>query len=95
MDGLIKKPFVLYTLDEDKADPEKAGKVFSIRLTGKQYQELRQDMKMLNINREGTAYKFMHDTGRNVLLNTFGGEVSNIFRRKKKNEELDYYHKGI
>jgi len=27
----------------------------------------------------------------NVLQNIFGGEVSNVFRRKRKNEELDYY----
>ena len=31
----------------------------------------------------------------NVILNLFGGEVSNIFRRKKDDEELDLYHKTI
>ncbi len=27
----------------------------------------------------------------NVIHNTFGGEVKNIFRRRKDNEELDLY----
>ena len=31
----------------------------------------------------------------NVLHNTFGGEVGNIFRRRKSNEELNYYHKEL
>ena len=29
----------------------------------------------------------------NVIHNQFGGEIGNIFRRKKTNEELDFYHK--
>ena len=31
----------------------------------------------------------------NVIHNTFGGEIGNIFRRKKKNEELNFYEKGV
>ncbi|KKN48608.1 hypothetical protein LCGC14_0651070 [marine sediment metagenome] len=27
----------------------------------------------------------------NVIHNLFGGEVKDVFRRKKKNEELDFY----
>ena len=27
----------------------------------------------------------------NVLHNTFGGEIKNIFRRKKHNEEIEFY----
>lgn len=85
-----KKAFTNYTLDEDKADPEKAGKVFTIRLNAQQYRELHEDMKMLNINREGTAYKFIHDTGRNVLLNTFGADnLRKIFDPRRIKEEIE------
>lgn len=31
----------------------------------------------------------------NVIHNLFGGEVSNIFKRRKENEELDLYDQNV
>jgi len=85
-----KIPFVNYTLDKDKESPEESGKIFTIRLNSKEYKELKEDMKILNISREGTAYKFIHDTGRNVLLNTFGSDnLRRIFSPRRIKEELE------
>lgn len=85
-----KKSFVNYTLDEDKADPKGAGKILTMRLNPKEYKQLREDMKLLNISRESTAYKFMHDTGRNVLHNTFGrANLRRIFDPRRVKEEIE------
>lgn len=92
---LKKKPFVSYTLDEDKKNPQEAGKVFTIRLNAKEYRELREDMAILNIPREGTAYKFIHDTGRNVLHNTFGATgLKKIFNPRRIKEEIETVKKS-
>ena len=88
--SIEKQPFRNYRLDEDKPDPEKAGKVFTIRLNAKEYIELKEDMKMLNIGREGTAYKFVHDTGRNVLHTIFGRDnLRRIFDPRRVKPEIE------
>ncbi len=46
--------------------------------------------KRLGVDRSKAIRACMNCTY-NVLHNTFGGEVGNIFRRKRKNEELDLY----
>ena len=46
--------------------------------------------KKLGVDRSKTIRAALNCVD-NVLHNFFGGEVGNIFRRKKKNEELDLY----
>jgi hypothetical protein len=67
-----KKPFENYTLDEDKTDPLEQGKVFTLRLNAKEYSQLKEDMKDLNIKNESTTIKFLAGIGRNVLHGILG-----------------------
>jgi len=87
---LTKKPFTNYTTDEDKKDPLESGKVFTIRLNAEEYKQLREDMKDFNIARESTMFKFLADTGRNVLHGTFGRDKLRwIFGKRRVKEEFD------
>lgn len=66
-------------------------KLISVRVNPEVLEELKQK---LGVDDSKTIRACMNCT-KNVLLNTFGGEIGNIFRRKKTNEELDFYHKQI
>ena len=53
-------------------------------------EQLQRLSKTLGIDDSKTIRACMN-CAENVIHNTFGGEVKNIFRRKKTNEELDLY----
>lgn len=67
-----KKPFVNYTLDEEKQNPIESGKIFTIRLNPQEYKQLKENMKDLNIPNESTCMKFLAEVGTNVLHGMFG-----------------------
>ena len=87
---LEKTPFRSYTLDEDKPDPMEKGKIFTIRLNAKEYQEIKEFMKILSIKRESTTIKFLAQCGKNVLHNTFCmANLKWILSTKRKKEEIE------
>lgn len=69
-----KVPFVNYTLDSERVDPDKLGygKVITVRLNQEEYNTLKAGMKILRIKNESTAIKLYAQVGRNVLHQTFG-----------------------
>lgn len=62
-------------------------KILTIRIESKQLQRL---SKSLGLDDSKTIRACMNCT-ENVLHNFFGGEVGNIFKRQKKNEEENLY----
>lgn len=64
------------------------------KLTNKSFridiEQLQRLQKTLGVD-SSKAVRACLNCAENVIHNTFGGEVVNIFRRKKKNEELDFY----
>lgn len=62
-------------------------KLISIRVNEAQLKKL---SKTLGVDDSKTIRACMNCAD-NVIHNLFGGEVRNIFRRKKENEELDLY----
>ena len=62
-------------------------KLISIRVNAAQLRKL---SKTLGVDDSKTIRACMNCAD-NVIHNLFGGEVRNIFRRKKENEELDLY----
>ena len=67
-----KKPFVPYTLDEDKKSPYDVGKIITVRLNAEEYRRLKNDMKVFNLRNESTCIKFLLETGHNVLHGLLG-----------------------
>ena len=59
----------------------------SVRVDKKTLQEI---SKALGVD-DSKAIRAAMNCCRNVLLTTFGGEVGNIFKRKRDNEELNLY----
>lgn len=72
--NIEKKPFVSYTLEEDKKDPLESGKVLTCRLNPQEYKNILYFGKLLNISRDSTILKQLAIIGQNVLLNTFGAD---------------------
>jgi len=66
-------------------------KLISVRVDPELLNKLKKD---LGVDESKTLRACMN-CANNVIHNTFGGEIGNIFRRKKKNEELDYYEKRV
>lgn len=66
-------------------------KLISVRVDQELLEQLQ---KTLGVDDSKTIRACMNCAD-NVIHNLFGGEVSNVFRRKKKNEELDFYEKQI
>lgn len=52
--------------------------------------QLKRLQKTLGVDESKTIRACMN-CAENVIHNMFGGEVKNIFRRKKGNEELDFF----
>jgi len=65
----------------------KRDKLISIRVNGEQLERI---AKKLGVD-ESKAIRASLNCCENVLQGFFGGEVSNIFKRKKTDEELDLY----
>lgn len=66
-------------------------KLISVRVDSELLKELQ---SKLGVD-ESKAIRASMNCCKNVLQGFFGGEVGNIFRRKKENEELDFYHKQL
>jgi len=62
-------------------------KIVTIRVESKQLQRLN---KSLGLD-DSKAIRACMNCTENVLHNFFGGEVGNIFKRQKKNEEENLY----
>jgi|TARA_R100000750_G_C2251051_1_gene60083 hypothetical protein len=62
-------------------------KLIGVRVNTEQLERLK---KTLGVDDSKTIRACMNCAD-NVIHNLFGGEVKNIFRRKKTNEELDLY----
>lgn len=65
---ISKVPFRSYTLDEQKPDTLETGKVFTVRLSGQEYQELLKAMTILNISSDSTCLKTLAKIGQNVAF---------------------------
>jgi len=65
--------------------------LISVRVDRDKLNELK---KTLGVDDSKTIRACMNCTY-NVIRGLFGGEVSNIFKRKKENEELDLFDKQI
>jgi predicted adenine nucleotide alpha hydrolase (AANH) superfamily ATPase len=81
-----KKPFVNYTLDEDKVDA--ARKTLNISFNKEEYSKIQKAQQILNIKLEGTAVKMCFEIGLNVLLSSLG-EQNLIYLTSKKRTRLD------
>jgi len=80
-----KKPFVSYTMEEDKKNPAEVGKIFTVRLNPEEYKQLQAMQKLFNIKTESTTLKFLAEIGQNVLLNTFGeSKIRWLFSPKRR-----------
>ena len=66
-----KKPFVNYTLEQDKKNEFEVGKIFTIRLNAEEYKEVLEVMSILRISNTSTALKEMAFVGKNVILTLF------------------------
>jgi len=62
-------------------------KLISVRVDSEQ---LKRIAKALGVD-ESKAIRASLNCCENVLHNFFGGELTNVFKRKKKDEELDLY----
>lgn len=61
----IKQPFVNYTIGEK--DPLVSGRVFTVRLNAREYEDLLKSMIILNISSDSTALKVLAEIGLNVV----------------------------
>lgn len=66
-------------------------KIITVRVDSDQVERL---SKSLGVDQSKVIRASLNLT-ENVLRNFFGGEVGNIFKRKKDNEELDLYEKRV
>jgi len=69
-DNLIKKPFVSYTLDQDRK--EETSEVISLKINPKERELLNRLRSLMNIDRDGTVIKICLGVTEKVVLNTFG-----------------------
>jgi predicted adenine nucleotide alpha hydrolase (AANH) superfamily ATPase len=83
---LEKKPFVNYTLDEDKIDATR--KTLNISFNKEEYAKIQKAQQILNIKLEGTAVKMCFEIGLNVLVSSLG-EQNLIYLTSKKRTRLD------
>lgn len=88
--AIIKKPFVSYTLDEDKRE-EIVSEVLTIRFN-KEERALLDELKVImNFNNDAKAIKASMQIAKNVILGNFGGVLfrylTSSTRRKPIQEE--------
>jgi len=62
-------------------------KKITVRVDSQQLEKLR---KALGVD-ESKAIRAAINCSLNVIHNIFGGEIGNVFKRKKSNEEMDLY----
>lgn len=86
-DNLIKKPFIRYKLDEEKA--KEKDKVFSIKLTPQDKNWFLKAKKYLKQPKNSTAMKQLALIGWLVLLEPKIKEINNILNGNvRRNEEI-------
>lgn len=88
--SLKKKPFVNYTLEEDKPDPLEVGRRFTVRLNAQEYKELKDFMRIFNLRNESTTLKLLAEVGKNVSVNTFGAQKLRwLFSPDRRSKEIE------
>lgn len=85
---LEKKPFVNYTLDEDKKDD--GGTVFSLRLNAEEYEKLKRAKDWFDTDQNSTAVKILVDVGYNVLQGQFSAGVLGWLFKKDRVRVSDW-----
>lgn len=78
---LEKKPFVNYSLDEEKKDKPD---IISLRLTDEERKKLNTTKLILNIPSDGTALKIMAEIGLNVIHSTFPPKILAYLTKEKR-----------
>lgn len=77
-----KKPFVSYTLDEEKNDRDDT--VFSVRANKKRMRLIDDAKGWMDTDQNSTALWFLVEIGHNVLHNTFGEQqLSYLFKKDR------------
>lgn len=84
--NIIKKPFVNYTLDEEKKEQNR--RTLNISFNMEEYAKIKKAQEILNLKLEGTAVKMCFEIGLNVLLHSLG-EQNLIYLCSKKRTRLD------
>lgn len=69
-ENIIKKPFVSYTLDQDRK--ETAIEVISLKINPKERELLNSLKSLMNIDRDGTVIKICLGVTQKVILSSFG-----------------------
>jgi hypothetical protein len=70
---LEKKPFVNYTLEEDKV--EGAVEVISLKINKQEREQIEQLKKLTNYGQDSKVIKLSMVIARNVILNNFGSDL--------------------
>lgn len=81
-----KRPFVNYTLDQDKPDTKN---IFTIRLNDEQRKELDAAKKILQQKKDGTALKQLSKIGFIVLHDPKTAAIIELLFKNKKNNKLN------
>ena len=83
--NMIKKPFVNYTLDEDKIGKKDK---FTVRINTEERKWLEEIKEDLNIASDSKALKFSALIGKNVLQRTFSRDILKyLFKKDRKKLE--------
>lgn len=86
---LDKKPFVAYTLDDEKQN-KKHTDVFTVRLNPEERAKLEQIKEDLNIKSDGKALKIAAWCGINVLHGTFSRPILRYLTNKERLKLSDF-----
>ena len=68
-----KKPFVNYTLEEDKQDKEV--ETISLKINKQEREQIEQLKKLTNYGQDSKVIKLSMVIARNVILNNFGSDL--------------------
>jgi len=87
MDNMEKKPFVNYTLDEDKIESD--SKVFTIRLNSEEIKNLVIAQNLLQQEKTSTAIKQLVTFAMHVLQERSTGAILNVLENNiRKNKRI-------
>lgn len=83
---LPKKPFVSYTLDEDKKDKD----IFTVRINKEERGWLEEVKEDLNVKSDSKALKIAAFVGRNVLHAIFSRQILRYLFKKERQKLEDF-----
>ena len=84
---LEKKPFVSYTLEEDK---KKESVVLPVRTNNEEQKMIKEIKELINIHSDSKALKIAARVGLNVLQDTFSAKVLKYLCSEKRERLSDY-----